>query len=78
MAQTLNLLEAIISPTLVITSPWASEYLGEDLLQKRLSAISNCTHVTNPGHHHFHMEQASPTGKLITEFLQQEDSHDIS
>jgi pimeloyl-ACP methyl ester carboxylesterase len=76
--QALSLLAAIISPTLVITSPWANDYLGEDMLQKRLSAISNCTHISSPGHHHFHMEQAGPTGKLITEFLQKEASHDNS
>jgi pimeloyl-ACP methyl ester carboxylesterase len=77
-AQALSLLAAIMSPTLVITSPWANKYLGEDMLQKRLSAISNCTHLSSPGDHHFHMEQPDTTGKLITEFLQREDSHDDS
>jgi len=77
-AQALNLLAAITAPTLLITSPWTSDYLGEKMLQMRLSAITNCTHLLSPGHHHFHMEQPGPTGELITEFLQKEASHDNS
>ena len=69
--QALNLLSAIRSPTLVMTSPAALEYLGEQMMRKRLSAIGDCTHVANDGHHHFHMEQAEYTGACITEFLLQ-------
>ena len=70
-AQALDLLAAIRSPTLVMTSPAALEYLGEEMMKKRLSTIGNCKHVTNNGHHHFHMEQAERTGACITEFLLQ-------
>jgi pimeloyl-ACP methyl ester carboxylesterase len=70
-AQALNLLAAIRSPTLVMTSPVVSKYLDEDTMQKRLSTIGNCTHITNDGHHHFHMEQAGQVGACITEFLLQ-------
>lgn len=71
--QALDLLAAIRSPTLVITTAEAIDYLGEEMTQKRLSAIPNCQHVMQVGHHHFHMEQAEQTGACITEFLQQHD-----
>jgi pimeloyl-ACP methyl ester carboxylesterase len=71
-AQALDILAAIQAPTLVITSPAARGFLGEDMMQKRLAAITDCTHITNDGHHHFHMEQAEHTGACITEFLQQQ------
>jgi len=72
-AQVLDLLTAIRAPTLVMTSPAVIDYLGEDMLHKRLSAIADCKHITNDGHHHFHMEQAEHTAAQITDFLQQED-----
>ena len=75
--QVLDLLAAIRAATLVITSPSAIEYLGEDMLHKRLAAIADCQHVTDDGHHHFHMEQPEHIGIRITEFLQ-EHNHDIS
>ncbi len=78
-AQVLDLLAAIRSPTLAITSPAVLEYLGKDMMLKRLAAINDCRHVTNDGHHHFHMEQAADVGACITKFLQQqEQSHDDS
>jgi len=73
-AQALDLLAAIRASTLVITSPSAIDYLGEEMLHKRLAAIANCRHISNDGHHHFHMEQAENTGNLIAEFLQ--EKHD--
>ena len=79
--QVLDLLAAIRSPTLVITSPVVKDYLGEDMLKERLSALSDCKHVMNDGHHHFHMEQPEQVGACITEFLQQpggEANHDNS
>jgi len=72
-AQALDLLAAIRSPTLVITTAEVIDYLGEEMAQKRLSAIPDCQHVMQDGHHHFHMEQAEQTGICITEFLQQHD-----
>ncbi len=72
-AQALDLLTAIRSPTLVITSASVLDYLGEDMMHKRLAAIADCKHVTDEGHHHFHMEQAEHTGAAITEFLLQEE-----
>ena len=72
-AQVLNLLSAIRSPTLVITSPAVIDYLGEDMLKQRLAAISDCTYTHNSFHHHFHMEQPEYTGALIKEFPQQQD-----
>lgn len=72
-AQALDLLAAIRSPTLVMTTAEIIDYFGEDMAQKRLSAIPGCRHVMQDGHHHFHMEQAERTGACITEFLQQQD-----
>jgi len=74
--QVLNLLAAIRAPTLVITSPTLTKYLGEDVIMERLAAINDCRHFTNDGHHHFHMEQPQHIGAYITEFLQQQDHHD--
>ncbi len=70
--QVLNLLANIRAATLVITSPAAIEYLGEDMLHKRLAAIADCQHVTDDGHHHFHMEQPEHIGIRITDFLQEQ------
>ena len=75
--QVLDLLANISSPTLVITSPAAIEYLGEDMLQKRLKAITDGRHITDDGHHHFHMEQPEHIGIRISEFLQEKE-HDNS
>ena len=72
-AQALDLLTAIRSPTLVITSASVLDYLGEDMMHKRLATIADCKHVTDDGHHHFHMEQAERTGAAITGFLLQEE-----
>jgi len=72
-AQALDLLAAILSPTLVITSSSVLDYLGEDMMHKRLAAIADCNHVTDDGHHHFHMEEAERTGACITQFLLQEE-----
>jgi pimeloyl-ACP methyl ester carboxylesterase len=71
--QALDLLEAMRAPALVITTPAVADYLGEEMLQKRLEAINDCRHIAVDGHHHFHMEQARRTGALITEFLNQAD-----
>lgn len=70
-AQALDLLAAIRSPVLAITSPAMDEYLGADMLKKRLAAIADCTHMTDDGHHHFHMEQPAQTGARISQFLHQ-------
>ena len=72
-AQALDLLAAIRAPTLVMTSPAISDYLGQDMMEKRLSAISNCKHVSNDGHHHFHMEQPGQVAACITQFLLEQD-----
>ena len=72
-AQALDFLAAIRSPTLVMTSPAALQFLGEDMMHRRLAAINNCKHVCNDGHHHFHMEQPERTASHITEFLRQQD-----
>lgn len=72
-AQALDLLAAIRAPTLAITSPAVNDYLGEDLVHKRLSAISDCKHLSIDGHHHFHMEQPQQTAALITKFLHQQE-----
>jgi pimeloyl-ACP methyl ester carboxylesterase len=69
--QVLTLLANIRAATLVITSPAVIEYLGEDMLHKRLAAIADCQHVTDDGHHHFHMEQPEHIGIRITDFLQE-------
>jgi len=75
-AQVLDVLATIRSPVLAITSPAAEEFMGGSMLKKRLDAIVDCTHMTDEGHHHFHMEQPLLTGKRITEFLQQQDEPD--
>jgi hypothetical protein len=41
------------------------------MLHKRLAAIADCRHVTDDGHHHFHMEQPEHIGIRITDFLQE-------
>lgn len=69
--QALDLLAAIEAPTLVITSPAAVEYLGQEMMQERLAAIKNCRHLSNQGDHHFHMEQPEQTATLISDFLHQ-------
>jgi pimeloyl-ACP methyl ester carboxylesterase len=71
--QALDLLSAINSPTLVITTPTLIEYFSSEMAQKRLSAITKCKHISWDGHHHFHMEQAEQTGSVITEFLQKQN-----
>ena len=71
--QALDLLCAIKSPTLAITTPTLIEYFSKEMAQKRLSAITQCEHISWDGHHHFHMEQAEQTGSVITEFLQQQN-----
>jgi pimeloyl-ACP methyl ester carboxylesterase len=73
--QALDLLTAIKSPTLAITSPVATEYLGEEMLAARLAAIADCRHIADEGHHHFHMEQPQHIGDYITEFLNAQDHH---
>jgi pimeloyl-ACP methyl ester carboxylesterase len=74
--QVLNMLAAIRAPTLVITSPTLTKYLGDEVITGRLAAINDCRHFTNGGHHHFHMEQPGHVGASITEFLQQQEHHD--
>ena len=71
--QALDLLGAIRAPTLAITSPSVTDYIGAEMVQKRLAAIADCTHVTDDGHHHFHMEQPEHVGKCITDFLHQHE-----
>jgi len=73
--QVLCLLAAVLSPTLVITSPAVMEYLGAEKMQKRLSAIKDCRHAAADGHHHFHMDQPRRTGAQIKEFLLQPDQN---
>ena len=70
-AQALDMLGAIRSPTLVMTSPSVIKYFGEDMAQKRISAIPLCKHIMQEGHHHFHMEQAQQASYHITRFLNQ-------
>ena len=71
--QSLEMLAAINSPTLLISSDEIINYFGEELAHKRLSAVPDSKHVTTDGHHHFHMEQPEQVGNHITEFLQQQD-----
>jgi pimeloyl-ACP methyl ester carboxylesterase len=71
--QSLEMLAAINSPTLLISSDMIIDYFGKDMAHKRLSAIPDSKHVTTDGHHHFHMEQPEQVGGHITEFLQQPD-----
>ncbi len=68
--QVLNLLTAIRAPVLAITSAKVIDYLGEDMMQRRLAAIGDCEHVAVDGHHHFHMDQAEAIEASISEFLQ--------
>jgi pimeloyl-ACP methyl ester carboxylesterase len=67
--QILNILAAVRAPMLAITSPSLIDFVGADMLHKRLDAIADCTHITNEGGHHFHMEQPAPVAAQITEFL---------
>lgn len=72
-SQALDLLMAIQSPTLVMTSPSVEKYLGGENMHKRLSAIDKHTHTNVVGHHHFHMEDAGTIGAGISDFLLEED-----
>lgn len=71
--QALDLLAAIRAPALVMTSQEILKYFGEEMMRKRLAAIAGCTQVMIRGHHHFHMEDAENTARLISEFLLQHD-----
>ena len=71
--QSLEMLAAINSPTLLISSDMIIDYFGKDMAHKRLAAIPDSKHVATDGHHHFHMEQPEQVGNHITEFLQQPD-----
>jgi len=71
--QSLEMLGAIRSPTMMITSAAVIDYFGEDMAHKRISAIPGSKHVRNGGHHHFHMEQADRVGPCIADFLKQQD-----
>ena len=71
--QSLEMLAAINSPTLLISSDAIIDYFGEEMAHKRLSAIPDSKHVMTDGHHHFHMEQPEKVGSHITGFLQQQD-----
>jgi pimeloyl-ACP methyl ester carboxylesterase len=75
--QVLDLLAAIRAPVLAITSAKVIDYLGEDMMQRRLAAICDCEHVAVDGHHHFHMDQAEAIEASISGFLQAEgQAHD--
>lgn len=67
--QILDILSAVRAPMLAITSPSLIDFVGAEMLRKRLDAIADCTHITNEGDHHFHMEQPATIGELITKFL---------
>ena len=67
--QILNILAAVRAPMLAITSPSLIDFVGADMLHKRLDAITDCTHITSEGDHHFHMEEPASVGAHITEFL---------
>jgi len=71
--QSLEMLAAIRSPTLVMTSPTLIDYFGDEMAHKRISAIADKKHLMNEGHHHFHMEQPQSVGDCISEFLQQQN-----
>jgi len=73
--QSLEILAAIDSPTLAITTPGLVNYFGEEMAHKRLRAIADHKHLELDGHHHFHMEQPQQAGIQITEFLQQHDQY---
>lgn len=71
--QSLGMLSAIRSPTLVITTATLIGHFGEEMANRRIAAIPECQHIMHDGHHHFHMEHAEPVGARITEFLQQHE-----
>jgi len=72
-AQAVSVLESVEAPTLLITSSYINQYLSEQEIASRLDAIADCTTMTNPGHHHFHMESPDDVGAAITQFLLQEN-----
>lgn len=75
--QVLDLLAAIHAPVLAITSAKVIDYLGEDMMQRRLAAVGDCEHIAVDGHHHFHMDQAEAIEASVSEFLQAEgQAHD--
>jgi len=71
--QSLEMLAAINSATLVISTDTLINYFGKEMAHRRLSAIPDNKHIMTDGHHHFHMEQPEKIGSHITDFLQHQD-----
>lgn len=68
--QALNLLKAVESRALVITSPVVQSHLGQDRVMQRLASIRDCLHLKIDGDHHFHMEQPGQVAEWVSRFLQ--------
>ncbi|GAA2632442.1 alpha/beta hydrolase [Streptomyces axinellae] len=65
--QVLAFIRAITAPTLLISATRTS--LVEDYYPRRIASVPDLRHVTVPGSHHVHMENAGPVTELITKFL---------
>lgn len=73
-AQAVSVLQSVEAPTLLINSSYINRFLSDEELASRYDAIAQCTILTNPGHHHFHMESPAEVGAQISQFLLQEQT----
>jgi len=67
--QVLDILAAIKAPVLSIVCSQALEWIGDGLSEQRSVVVSDCSHRSIDGHHHFHMDQPELTAQFILEFL---------
>ncbi|MGW3472914.1 alpha/beta fold hydrolase [Saccharopolyspora sp. NPDC000995] len=65
--QVLAFIRAITAPTLLVSASRTA--LVEDYYPRRIATVPDLRHVTLPGSHHLHMENAGPVADLITRFL---------
>ena len=71
--QALSVLNHISAPTLTITTPAITDFLGQEAFDLRLAAIKHCEHHHLEGHHHIHMESPQLLSGIITPFLNQQE-----
>jgi pimeloyl-ACP methyl ester carboxylesterase len=63
----------IACPVLVISAEQGYEFV-QDAVQQRFTWLKEVTHVSCPGHHHLHMDNAQVVAKQIQKFLLSNES----
>lgn len=66
--QAREILAAITAPTLVAMAAVGEEFMGQALAE-RLSLMRAARFERRPGSHHFHMDEADATARLLNDFL---------